>query len=245
VDGTTRVSPSGLFPYIAFEGIDGAGKSTMAAAVARELGAMLVTEPTREPVGALIRQCLAGKVSLSEYQMVLLFAADRAGQLPLVEQEIRRRPVVSDRSMCSSLVYQTEVLDLSIVERANADFAPPRFIVYLRSTPTSALVRLRTRGFLAEKYETEEFLRDALGRYEVALDVMRRRGSVVYEIDANRSLDEVERDCLALCRALVAGEVFTSETVTQRPSMDERKASRMRVRPPQVRRPRRPRPHRT
>jgi dTMP kinase len=240
VDGTVEAR-SKPFPYVAFEGIDGAGKSTMAAAVARELGALLVTEPTREPVGALIRQVLGGKMSLSEYQMVLLFAADRAGQLPTIEQEIRRRPVVSDRSMCSSLVYQTEALDLSIVERANADFAPPHVIVYLRSTPSSALVRLRVRGLLAEKYETEEFLQDALGRYEVALDVMQRRGSVVYEVDATRPLDEVERDCVALCRALVAGEDFSGDGVTKRKVRPDLQSRRHRVRPLSSRR---PRPHR-
>ena len=100
--------------YIAFEGIDGAGKSTVAQAVADRLRSddrtvVTVREPGATAVGEAIREILLhSHDDLVPWSEALLFAAARA-QLaaqtvgPLLEAGAW---VLSDRSVYSSLAYQ-------------------------------------------------------------------------------------------------------------------------------------------
>lgn len=116
--------------YIAFEGVDGAGKTTVAEAVAgslREIGHQveMVREPGGTRVGEAIRQIvLHSEDELSPWTEALLFAAARA-QLaneviaPLIGQGVW---VVTDRSVFSSLAYQGAGRGLGIeaIRRVNA-----------------------------------------------------------------------------------------------------------------------------
>ncbi len=103
-----------MIRYLAVEGIDGAGKST----VARELtGALVgaghsvvsVREPGGTEVGESIRQILLGLGNdLDHWTEAMLFAAARAQLAATVIAPALERGdlVVSDRSYYSSLAYQ-------------------------------------------------------------------------------------------------------------------------------------------
>lgn len=109
-------------PYIAFEGIEGAGKSTVAKRVAAQLEAdgryvVRVREPGGTAVGEPIREILLSHDLAPEpWTEALLFAAARA-QLaaevvgPALEAGAW---VLSDRSVYSSLAYQGAGRDLGI-----------------------------------------------------------------------------------------------------------------------------------
>ena len=95
---------------LAFEGIDGCGKSIQAGAVAGVLGARLTHEPGATPLGAALRHLLlapdAPPVALRAE--ALLMAADRAEHIerivaPALEEGTW---VVSDRFSGSTLAYQ-------------------------------------------------------------------------------------------------------------------------------------------
>ena len=100
--------------YVALEGIEGAGKSTVARLVAARLQAqghdvLAVREPGGTEAGELIRHILLDPGgSLSPWAEALLFAAARA-QLAreIVGPALAEgRWVVTDRSVYSSLAYQ-------------------------------------------------------------------------------------------------------------------------------------------
>lgn len=98
---------------IVIEGIDGAGTTTQAGAVAARLRSLgqsihLTCEPSQGPVGLLIRGCLRGKQSLDWASLALLFAADRADHVAReVEPQLAAgTSVVCDRYVLSSLTYQ-------------------------------------------------------------------------------------------------------------------------------------------
>lgn len=100
--------------YIAFEGIEGTGKSTIAARLAthleqRGISVLRVREPGGTVTGERIRHVLLDpEGSVAPWSEALLFAAARA-QLAneLVGPALRRGDwVVSDRSVYSSLAYQ-------------------------------------------------------------------------------------------------------------------------------------------
>lgn len=100
-------------PFIVFEGTDGAGTTTHSKAFVERLQAQGIAahwtcEPTKSPVGVLIREFFERKHGeLPTWRaMTMLFQADREIHL----QEIRRmretHVVVSDRYWLSTLVYQ-------------------------------------------------------------------------------------------------------------------------------------------
>lgn len=116
--------------YLALEGIEGAGKSTVAGLIAErmaEAGAdvLRVREPGGTPTGERIRSVLldpGGEVA--PWTEALLFAAARAQLAASVvgPAVASGRWVVSDRSVYSSLAYQGggRELGLDVVREVNA-----------------------------------------------------------------------------------------------------------------------------
>ena len=106
--------------YIAFEGLEGCGKSTHVTRLATALGAVATREPGGTTIGASLRATMidAANTMLSPRAEALLMAADRAQHLDeLVTPALQRgQHVVSDRSAYSSLAYQGygRQLDLTI-----------------------------------------------------------------------------------------------------------------------------------
>lgn len=99
--------------YIALEGIEGAGKTSVRDEIGRRLEkagreAVCVREPGGTPVGRSLRQMLLFGGGLSRWTEALLFAADRAQLMAEVVRPALARGawVVSDRSVYSSLAYQ-------------------------------------------------------------------------------------------------------------------------------------------
>jgi dTMP kinase len=96
--------------YVAFEGLEGCGKSTHVARLAERLGAVATREPGGTPVGTALRAAMLdpANTSLSPRAEALLMAADRAQHIAEVVSPALNagRHVVSDRSVYSSLAYQ-------------------------------------------------------------------------------------------------------------------------------------------
>ncbi len=94
---------------IAFEGVDGCGKSTQARLLAGSLGALLTHEPGDTPLGSRLRELmLHGEGGLSPRAEALIVAADRAEHVDLVLEPALAagRWVVTDRFDGSTLAYQ-------------------------------------------------------------------------------------------------------------------------------------------
>jgi dTMP kinase len=140
--------------YLAFEGIEGAGKSTVAATVAGWLGergidVVTVREPGGTPTSEQIRTVLLDPGDeLAPWTEALLFAAARAELVadvvgPALEEG---RWVVSDRSVYSSLAYQGGGRGLGIPEVRTVNEAGlggiwPDLVVLLRLAPEHGLDR--------------------------------------------------------------------------------------------------------
>lgn len=91
--------------FIVLEGVDGSGKTSLAARLAQPKGAWVTFEPTDGPVGRTLRS--GGLGAIPPAAEALLFAADRA----VHTQEISARLdagtwVVCDRYMGSTVAYQ-------------------------------------------------------------------------------------------------------------------------------------------
>lgn len=156
--------------YIALEGIEGAGKSTVAVALAALIAGaghdvMTVREPGGTPTGEKVRQILLETDgSVAPWSEALLFSAARA-QLAadVVEPALQAGTwVVSDRSVYSSLAYQGAGRGLGIdavraVNEPGLGRTWPDFVALLRLGVEDGLSRQQVpdrigaagRGFLA------------------------------------------------------------------------------------------------
>lgn len=107
--------------YVGFEGVEGAGKSTVVRAVASRLetaGAEVVTvrEPGGTPIGEEIRRLLLHSKSMSDWTEAALFAAARAELVRTIVAPALARgaQVLSDRTYYSSLAYQGAARGLGV-----------------------------------------------------------------------------------------------------------------------------------
>lgn len=151
---------------IAFDGIDGTGKTTHSKALAEELRergheVVISKEPTDGPWGKKLREsALTGRLSAEEE--LDLFIRDRKEH---VEQLIAPalasgKYVILDRYYFSNIAYQgARGLELEKIRKANEVFAPlPSRLFILDLDVDQALERIGTRGDTANEFEQRENL---------------------------------------------------------------------------------------
>ena len=151
---------------LAFEGIDGSGKSTQARKLAEYLRAqgrevLLTREPTDGPWGRKIREARF-KERLSPEDELHAFIEDRKQH---VTEEIapalaRGAVVIIDRYYYSTAAYQgARGLDPQQLLATNRAFAPkPDVVVLVDVTPEQALQRISSRGERQDLFETKAAL---------------------------------------------------------------------------------------
>ena len=138
---------------ITVEGLDGAGKTTLIAGLARELGAIVLREPGGVELSERIRELVADPgIAVDPRAEALLYAAARAQLVaerlkPLLESG---ETVLLDRFVDSSLAYQGGGRELGVEEiRALNAFGTgglkPDRTLLLRIAPEDGLARISHR----------------------------------------------------------------------------------------------------
>ncbi|HNR99102.1 MAG TPA: dTMP kinase [Planctomycetota bacterium] len=198
---------------IAFEGIDGAGKSTQAALVADRLAdtktrALLVREPGATPVAEAVRRLLLerGKNAPGREAEMFLYLAARADLyrrviLPALD---RGRFVLSDRCFWSTVAYQGRGLGLGVAKaRALSLIATggrePDLVVLLDLAPEEAAARRRGK---ADRIEARGSRYLAEVRAEFLALARRARGKAMV-VNAHLPADTICLKILARLRALM------------------------------------------
>ena len=206
IDHITRV-PGGAL--IAFEGVDGAGKTTQARLTAERLAALgyevlSLREPSDGPVGRKLRALMSGAGERpSPEEEFRLFLQDRQED---VEHNIRPAlergaVVLIDRYYISSMAYQgARGLDPEMIREANERIAPRPHLTLLFELPLEeSLARLRARSAGAaavNPFELQAYQRRVheLFTTHPAFDPSRFPGLV--RIDARRGITELQTEIL-------------------------------------------------
>jgi dTMP kinase len=193
--------------FIAFEGVEGAGKTTQLDRLRSELEArghqvVATREPGGTPVGERIRAILLDPVAaeLEPRAEALLFAAARA---QLVEQVVRPAldrgaVVLCDRYLDSSLAYQGEARGLGRerIEQVNqwaTGGLLPHLVVLLDLDPTAGLARAGGQRDRIEGQELEFHLAVSRGFRALAAEHPER----YLVVDAALPAEQVARQVLA------------------------------------------------
>ncbi|CCC81432.1 dTMP kinase [Thermoproteus tenax] len=194
--------------FIAIEGIDGSGKSTVISLLREMLGIYATKEPSSGPIGRLIKEWSLKGGTQDPYVDALLFAADRLDhyQREIAPALAKGYIVVTERYIESSIAYQGAAgVDIGFIELVNSRVRRPDLTIILDIDPSKALERVRFRGTALEKYEKIEFLRRVRAIY---LDRAAKFGYAV--LDADRGPREVAEDVARLVRATLSRARGTS-----------------------------------
>jgi dTMP kinase len=194
---------------ITIEGIDGAGKSTLAAALTREIaGRGHRVELLREPGGVDVSERIRALVkdpalAVAPRAETLLYAAARAQLVqellaPLLEQGAL---VLLDRFVDSSLAYQGAGRELGVEEVrqvnrfATGDLTPDRTLL-LRIDPALGRARAHDRTSRPDRLEREggHFFATIATAYD---ELAREAPERIRPIDAAQPPADVLRDALA------------------------------------------------
>jgi len=162
---------------IVFEGIDGAGKTTVHKVLKKRMvgrdDVVFSGEPTDSEYGRKVREALRnGNISAEE--LLCLFVQDRIDHVKnvIVPALKEGKVVILDRYYLSTVVYQASTLfPMKELLFLNSLFSPaPDLVVYFEVPVDEALERLRNRGQGLSVFEKEEKLKEVVGNYEKVLE---------------------------------------------------------------------------
>lgn len=199
--------------FIAFEGIDGSGKSTVAKRVFDILSGempgqvVLTAEPTDSFIGRAVRQANAGDVD--ELAEALLFVADRAEHTRQIKKWLDEgKVVISDRYYASTIAYQGALLKERLggakraVEWLKAMNEPaiihPDLTLVLTVKVTVAIERLRSRKDLT-KFEDPDYLRDV----DLIYRTLCMEDPSFQTLDASRPIEDVVLEAMRPIRSKI------------------------------------------
>ena len=195
--------------FIAFEGIDGCGKSTQVQRVAAARDALATFEPGDTELGAALRSVvLDAIVPMTALAEALVMAADRAEHTAqVIEPALSAgRDVVCDRFSGSTLAYQGHGRGVSLdalgpVLDVAARGLTPDVTILLDCPQDVAVGRRRNRARRPDRFESTD--PNFLARVRDGFLAIAAATASWRVVDADRPLDIVARDVDAAIRELL------------------------------------------
>ncbi|MCF6186411.1 MAG: dTMP kinase [Desulfobulbaceae bacterium] len=192
--------------FIAFEGIDGTGKSTQLQLLAdylrsRGLEVVETREPTDGPYGRRIRELYVDRGSCTPEEELDLFIQDRKQHVAevIAPALASGKAVLSDRYYYSTAAYQGAAgCDPDRIFSANS-FAPvPDMVLLLTMDPEVSVQRIeQSRGETCNDFEQLEQLKKVADLFAGFSD------NCITRIDAARTVDQVQADIRRVVQPLL------------------------------------------
>jgi dTMP kinase len=192
--------------FIAFEGIDGSGKSTQVKLLSESLkqeGIKVYTtfEPTDSPIGSIITNIFRHRIESDHKTIAGLFVADRLDHLLNKTNGILKKlqegfTVITDRYYLSSYAYQGAHVPMDWVIQANAmsaELLRPDLNIFIDITPQTGMQRLNNSRSNIELFETTKNLKLVRKQYLEVIERLQNEEQI-FITDGNRDSQLIASD---------------------------------------------------
>ena len=192
--------------FIAFEGIDGSGKSTQIQLLNEKIKEKGIRcyqtcEPSGGPIGTLTRQILSGRIKADSRVIATMFAADRLDHLLNDVDGIVRKVeegicVITDRYYFSSYAYHSTDVPMDWVIKTNEESAKvlrPDVTVFIDIDADTAMERITKNRFHTELFEKRSTLDKVRNNYLTAFELLKEEEKVVI-VDGTKSVEEISEE---------------------------------------------------
>lgn len=176
---------------VAFEGIDGSGKSTQIRLLAEKIkskGEQVFStfEPTDHYIGKIIRDIFSHRRDAKQETIAGLFVADRLehilGDKGGILHQLETGHVLTDRYYFSSYAYHGVHVDMDWVIEANAmavRHGKADLHLFIDVSPEDAWNRIQKNRTHTEMYETLENLQKVRNQYLLAFDKLKDKENII------------------------------------------------------------------
>lgn len=201
--------------FIAFEGIDGSGKSSQVKLLAKKLiadGYSVYTtfEPTNHPIGKMIREVFSHKMTADERTIAALFLADRFEHLlndtdGIVKKLSDGFIVITDRYYLSSYAYHGVHVPVDWVIDINklcAEIRKPDINIFIDISPEKSMQRILERKGDIERYESLDNQRNVYSKYMEAIEKVKSDENIKF-VDGTLSITELSNEIYRIIKAML------------------------------------------
>jgi dTMP kinase len=186
---------------IAFEGLDGSGKTTQARLLFEKLSqsysCILTKEPTDGPIGLFARDNMKSSTNKDTMENTLVmeafFIADRIDHVnSIIKPSLELgKVVITDRYVLSTIAYGGVVgIDTAWLAELNKNFPMPDITFLMDIDTQAAMARLQSRAEKPQVFENKEFLRVA--RYIYKNEAQKFKNAHI--IDADRPQEKIAEE---------------------------------------------------
>jgi dTMP kinase len=190
---------------IVIEGLDGAGTTTQVRLLEQWLSAVKgiplhsTREPSRGPIGALIRAILTKRLSADPLTIAGLYATDRNDHIfrsgGINDHLKAGKWVLMDRYYLSSFAYQASLMNEEQLTwlRTIHRFCPPPDLTLFVDVPVEVCLEriLRNRHAEFELYDTQDFLEKTSLQYQRSMKYFTDQGERFTIIDGTQPIQIV------------------------------------------------------
>jgi dTMP kinase len=207
LDGQTNFPRKKDSGFIAFEGLDGSGKSVQARlfkTFLEEMGfeVILTKEPTADSeAGREVRRILNKEIRLEPREIQKLFVQDRKEHLEkLIIPAIQEGKIVLvDRYFFSTFAFgKADGLDLEWLIEMNQKFLAPDITFLLRVSPEVCINRINKRNENVALFEKKEILRAVWETYKI----LPNRFKNIHFVEGEGSIENVFEEIKKLIKNL-------------------------------------------
>ena len=191
--------------FIVFEGIDCCGKTTQITLLYNRLSANGITcnievEPTRSPVGKVIRQeYLSGNHTMIPRCLNMLFTVDRYDHITNEDHGLRSKlergiNILQDRYYLSGVAYYSCSVPTHQslrMQRENIDLLRPTLTVFIDIDPAVSIERLKNGRDHREIYETYEKQKQVRYAYWDTLKLFEAEGDEFFIVNGEGGIYDV------------------------------------------------------
>lgn len=192
--------------FIAFEGIDGSGKSTQIQMLANKIQqegirCYQTCEPSGGPIGSLTRQILTGRIKTDNRVIAAMFAADRLDHLlnevdGIISKVKEGICVITDRYYFSSYAYHSVDVPMDWVIKTNEESAKvlrPDVTVFIDIDADTAMDRINKNRFHTELFEKKSRLEKVRNNYLKAFELLKNEEKVII-VDGTKTVEEIAEE---------------------------------------------------